>query len=136
MPPTTWLRPSLLPIVIPAATLLAFRGAPREVGEVSAHPRFRTVDEATGLKVFVGIRVETSSPDTLLKNVEILADWVGAAKRDASEAVVSGEWDVVHEIELVVGDDGVHMTAAEFAQYVHDLRYRELGPRERRIAGR
>ena len=79
------------------ATLLAFRGAPREVGEVSAHPRFRTVDEATGLKVFVGIRVETSSPDTLLKNVEILADWVGAAERDASGAVVSGEWDVVHE---------------------------------------
>jgi hypothetical protein len=30
----------------------------------------------------------------------------------------------------------MHMTAAEFAQYVHDLRYRELGPRERgRIVG-
>jgi hypothetical protein len=118
-----------------ASALLAFRGAPREVGDVHAHPRFRTVDEQTGQKVFVGIRVEASSPDVLLRIVETLADWVKAAKRDASEARASGEWDVVHEIELVVGNDAMNMTAGGFAQYVHDLRYRELGPRERRIAG-
>ena len=135
MPPNAWLRPSLFPIVFSAVTLLAFRGAPREVGDVFAHPRYRTVDEATGLKVFVGIRVEASSPDVLLKIVETLADWVKAARQEATEARVSGEWDVVHDIELVVGNDAMHMTAVEFAQYVHDLRYRELGPRERRITG-
>ncbi len=134
MPPIAWLRPSLLPIVISGAALLAFRGAPREVGDVSAHPRFRTVDEETGLKVFVGIRVEASAPDVLLKIVETLADWVKAARREAAEAKVSGDWDVVHDIELVVGNDAMHMTAADFAQYVHDLRYRELGPRVRPIA--
>lgn len=135
MPTTAWLRPSLLPIVCSASTLLAFRGAPREVGDVSAHPRFRTVDEATGQKVFVGIRVEAPSPDVLLMMVETLADWVKSAKRDATEAQMSGEWDVVRDIELVVGNDAMHMTATDFAQYVHDLRYRELGPRERRILG-
>jgi hypothetical protein len=134
MLPTAWLRPSLIPIVISGAALLAFRGTQREVGDVSAHPRFRTVNEA-GLKVFVGIRVEASAPDVLLKIVETLADWVKAARREAAEAKVSGDWDVVHDIELVVGNDAMHMTAADFAQYVHDLRYRELGPRERRIAG-
>jgi hypothetical protein len=41
----------------------------------------------------------------------------------------------VHDIELVVGNDAMYMAAPEFAQYVHDLRYRELGARERRIAG-
>jgi hypothetical protein len=131
---STSLRPSFLPVALPALALLAFRGAPREVGDVSAHPRFRTVDES-GAKVFVGIRVEAASPAVLLRIVETLADWVKAAKRDASEAAVSGEWDVVHDIELIVGDDTMHMTATDFAQYVHDLRYRELGPRERRIAG-
>jgi hypothetical protein len=132
--PTTWLRQSLLPIVLPAVALIAFRGAPREVGDVAAHPRFRTVDGETGRKVFVGIRVEASSPDVLLEIVETLADWVQAAKRDAAEAKAGGEWDVVHDIELVVGNDAVNMTAVDFAQYVHDLRYRELGPRERRIS--
>jgi hypothetical protein len=29
----------------------------------------------------------------------------------------------------------MHMTTADFAQYVHDLRYRDAPPRERRIAG-
>jgi hypothetical protein len=135
MPPTAWLRPSVLPILYSASALLAFRGAPREVGDVLAHPRFRTVDEQTGQRVFVGIRVEASSPDVLLRMVETLADWVKAAKRDATEARMSDEWDVVHEIELVVGNDAMHLTAADFAQYVHDLRYRELGPRERRILG-
>jgi hypothetical protein len=125
----------MLPVVLPAVALLAFRGAPREQGDVQAHPRFRTVDES-GSKVFVGIRLETSGPDVLLKIVETLADWVKAAMRDAREATLSGEWDVVHDIELVVGNDAMYMAAPEFAQYVHDLRYRELGPRERRIAGR
>jgi hypothetical protein len=60
---------------------------------------------------------------------------VKAAKRDAREATVGGEWDAVHDIELIVGNDAMYMTAADFAQYVHDLRYRELGPRERRILG-
>ena len=54
------LRPSLFPIVVSAAALLAFRGQPREVGDVSAHPRFRTVDEETGLKAFIGVKVEAS----------------------------------------------------------------------------
>jgi hypothetical protein len=49
--------------------------------------------------------------------------------------LASGEWDEVHDIQLVVGNDAMRMTAAEFAQYVHGLRYRELGPHERRIAG-
>ncbi len=129
------LRPSLLPIVVSAAALLAFRGQPREVGDVSAHPRFRTVDEETGLKAFIGVKVEASSPDVLLRIVETLADWVKTAKSDAMDARITGEWDVVHDIELIVGDDAMHLTAAEFAQYVHDLRYRELGPRERRIVG-
>jgi hypothetical protein len=132
---TTSLRPSLLPVALPALALLAFRGAPREVGDVSAHPRFRTVDEETGMKVFAGIRVEAASPEMLLRIVETLADWVKAAKRDAHEAAVGGEWDVVHDIELIVGNDAKYMTATDFAQYVHDLRYRELGPRERRILG-
>ena len=135
MPLTDSLRPSIFPFALPALALLVFRGAPRELNDVSAHPRFRTVDEATGSKVFVGIRLETSSPDVLLRIVEALADWVKAARRDAQEAKHSGEWDEVHEIELVVGNDAMHMTAGAFAQYVHDLRYRELGPRERRIAG-
>jgi hypothetical protein len=136
MPRTDSLRPSILPIALPALALLAFRSAPTEVQDVGAHPRFRTVHEDTGNKVFVGIRLDAPSPDLLLKIVETLADWVKAARRDAQEALVSGEWDEVHEIQLVVGNDAMHMTAAEFAQYVHDLRYRELGPRERRIAGR
>ena len=135
MPFTSSLRPSVFPLALPALALLAFRGAPREVNDVLAHPRYRTVDEATGMKVFVGIRLEATSPDVLLRMVETLADWVKAARRDAQEAKVSGDWDSVHEIELVVGHDAMHMTAGEFAQYVHDLRYRELGPRERRIAG-
>jgi hypothetical protein len=129
-------RPSLFPIVVSAAALLAFRGQPHEVGDVSAHPRFRTVDEETGLKAFVGVKLEASSPDVLLSIVGTLADWVKTAKRDAMDARVTGDWDVVHEIELIVGNDAMHMTAAEFAQYVHDLRYRELGTRERgRIIG-
>jgi hypothetical protein len=129
-------RPSLFPIVVSATALLAFRGQPREVGDVSAHPRFRTVDEETGLKAFVGVKMEASSPDVLLSIVGTLADWVKTAKRDATDARLSGDWDVVHDIELIVGNDAMHMTAAEFAQYVHDLRYRELGPRERnRIIG-
>jgi hypothetical protein len=136
MPLTDSLRPSILPIALPALALLAFRGTPTEVQDVGAHPRFRTVDEHNGNKVFVGIRLDAPSPDRLLKIVETLADWVKAARRDAQEALVSGEWDEVHEIQLVVGSDAMHMTAAEFAQYVHDLRYRELGARERRIAGR
>ena len=132
----TPLRPSLFPIVVSAAALLAFRGQPREVGDVSAHPRFRTVDEKTGQKAFIGVKVEASSPDVLLSIVGTLADWVKSAKRDATDARVTGDWDVVHDIELIVGNDAMHMTAAEFAQYVHDLRYRELGPRERnRIIG-
>lgn len=117
------------------AALLAFRGTPREVGEVSGHPRFRTVDEQTGQKVFVGIRLEAASPSVLLGVADTLAEWVKAATRDAAEAETSGEWDVVFEIELAVGNDAMHMTSADFAQYVYDLRYRELGPRERRIAG-
>lgn len=129
------LRPSLFPIVVSAAALLAFRGQPREVGDVFAHPRFRTVDEETGLKAFIGVKVEASSPDVLLKIVETLADWVKTAKHDAMDARINGDWDVVHDIELIVGNDAMHMTAAEFAQYVHDLRYRELGPRVRRIVG-
>ena len=80
----TPLRPSLFPIVVSAAALLAFRGQPREVGDVSAHPRFRTVDEETGQKAFVGVKVEASSPDVLLSIVGTLADWVKAARRDAS----------------------------------------------------
>jgi hypothetical protein len=135
MPITVSLRPSLLPVALPALALLAFRGTPREVGDVLAHPRFRTVDEETGMKVFVGIRMEAGSPEMLLRIVETLADWVKAAKRDAREATVGGEWDAVHDIELIVGNDAMYMTAADFAQYVHDLRYRELGPRERRILG-
>ena len=131
IPPTTW----LLPIVLPAFTLLAFRGTPRELGDVAAHPRFRTVAEDTGLKVFVGIRLEAPSPDVLLKNVETVADWVKTARRDAIEAEAGGEWDVVHDIDLVLGNDAMHMSAADFAQYVHDLRYRDTSPRERRIAG-
>jgi hypothetical protein len=136
MPLTDSLRPSILPLALPALGLLVFRSAPTEVQDVAAHPRYRTVDEHTGTKVFVGIRLEAASPDLLLRIVETLADWVKAARRDAQEAVVSGEWDEVHEIQLVVGNDAMHMTAAQFAQYVHDLRYRELGPRERRVAGR
>ena len=136
MPLIASLRSSMLPVVLPAFALLAFRGAPRELNDVLAHPRFRTVDESTGMKIFVGIRLETSGPDVLLKIVETLADWVKAAMRDAGEAALSGEWDAVHDIELVVGNDAMYMAAPDFAQYVHDLRYRELGPRERRIIGR
>ena len=133
MLPTAHFGPSLLPVVVSAVTLIAFSGRPRAEGGVSAHPRYRTVEEDSDLKLFVGVRVVASSPDALLSTVEALADWVKAAKRDAAEAKRSGEWDVVHEIELVVGNDVVQMDAAEFAQYVHDLRYRELGTRDRRL---
>jgi hypothetical protein len=135
MLPTARFGPSLLPVVVSAVTLIAFSGRPREGGGVSAHPRYRTVAEDSDLKLFVGVRVVASSPDALLSTVEALADWVKAARRDAAEAKQSGEWDVVHEIELVVGSDVLQMDAAEFAQYVHDLRYRELGTRDRRLAG-
>jgi hypothetical protein len=135
MPFTVSLQPSVFSLALPALALLAFRGAPREVSDVLVHPRHRTVDEATGTKVFVGIRLEAPSPSVLLSMVETLADWAKSARRDARQAEVSGAWDAVHEIELVVGNDAMHMTAGEFAQYVHDLRFRAVGPRERRIAG-
>ena len=135
MPFTPSLWPSVFPLAFPALAVLAFRGAPREVDDVLAHPRYRTVDEATGMKVFVGIRLEAPSPDVLLGMVETLTEWAKTARRDALAAELSGDWDAVHETELVVGNDALHMTAGELAQYVQDLRYRELGLRERRIAG-
>ena len=57
--------PSLLPVVVSAVTLIAFSGRPREEGGVSAHPRYRTVEEDSDLKLFVGVRVVASSPNAL-----------------------------------------------------------------------
>jgi hypothetical protein len=128
------LRLSLFPIGVLVAGALTLGGRPRDVGGVSAHPRYRTVDEDTGLKLFVGVRVAAASHDALLGIVETLADWVRTAKQAALEARNSGEWDVVHDIEVVVGNDAMQMDAAAFAQYVHDLRYREIGGHDR-IAG-
>jgi hypothetical protein len=128
-------RPSLLGILIPVSALLAFEGRLRDVGDVTGHPRFRTVDEDTGATIFVGVRVTATSPAVLLTIVDTLADWVKTAKGDAAKARVDAEWDVVHDIELTVGNDAMYMTAAEFAQYVHDLRYREHGISTRSITG-
>lgn len=125
----------MLGISIPALALLALGGRMRDVGDVTGHPRYRTVDEDTGATIFVGVRVTATSPDVLLTIVDTLADWVKAAKRDAAGARVGSEWDVVHDIELCVGNDAVFMNAAEFAEYVHDLRYREHGVSPRSITG-
>jgi hypothetical protein len=133
--PRIRLRPPLLPLGMLVTGSLALSGRPRDVGDVSAHRRYRTVDEEKGLKVFIGVRISAPSPDALLAMVETLADWLKAAKQDALEARNSGEWDVVHDIELVVGNDAMRMEAAGFAQYVHDLRYREIGARQGRTAG-
>jgi hypothetical protein len=92
-------------------------------GTVAHHPRFRTVEDGTGLKLFIGVRISAPSPEALLSVVETLADWVRAAKRDAEEARNSGQWDLVHEVELVVGERMRRMSAADFAQYVYELSF-------------
>ena len=129
------LRPSMLGILIPASALLAFGGRLRDVGDVTGHARFRTVDEDTGALIFVGVRVTATSPGVLLTVVDTLADWVKTAKGDAAKARSEAEWDAVHDIELCMGNDAMYMTAAEFAEYVHDLRYREHGVSPRSITG-
>lgn len=96
-------------------------------GEVAHHARFRTVEDGTGLKLFVGVRISAPSPEALLAVVETLADWVRAAKRDAEEARNSGQWDLVHEVELVVGDQAHRMSAADFAQYIYELSFQQSG---------
>jgi hypothetical protein len=96
-------------------------------GEVAHHPRFRTVEDGTGLKLFVGVRISAPSPEALLTVVESLADWVRAAKRDSEEARNSGQWDLVHEVELVVGDQAHRMSAADFAQYIYELSFQQSG---------
>ena len=133
MLPGSW-QSLVLPLVVPVATLLAFRGQPQDLGDVSMHPRFRTVDEDTGLKAFVGIRVSAPSIATLLTTVQALVAPVKAAKRDAADARLSGEWDIVHEVELVVGEEVTRMDAAEFAQLVNDARYRSIRERPPIIA--
>ena len=114
--------PSPFPIALTVVALLAFRSQPRDLGAVSAHPRFRTVDQDTGLKCFIGVRLSAGSWDALLGSVEALVPVVKEAKRDAAEAMQDSQWDLVHEMEIVVGDDAFRMEIREFAQYVNDLR--------------
>ncbi len=135
MPRLPSLRPSMLGILVPVTALLAFGGRMRDVGDVTGHARYRTVEEGTGATTFVGVRVTATSPDVLLTIVDTLAEWVKDAKRDAAKARVGGEWDVIHDIQLCLGNDAMYMTAAEFAEYVHDLRYREHGVSPRSITG-
>ena len=92
-------------------------------GQVTHHPRFRTVEDGTGHKLFVGVRIAAPSTDALLAVVETLADWVRAAKRDAEEARNSRQWDLVYEVELVIADEARRMSAAEFAQHVYELSF-------------
>ena len=101
-------------------------------GPVAHVPRYRTVEEGTGLKLFVGVRITAPADDALLSIVDTLADWVRAAKRDAEEARNSRQWDLVQEVELVIADQPRRMTAADLAQYVYDLSFRKSpGPAKR-----
>ena len=97
---------------------------PRREGDisVSAQRRHRTVDEHG--RHFVGVRLTVASPDALLQALDRLVEIVRAAKQNAADARASGKWDTVDEIEVVTGNDAVRMSAAEFAQYVDDLRIR------------
>lgn len=121
MLPSSW-QSLVLPVLAPVAALLAFRGQPHDLGDVSVHPRFRTVDEDTGLSAFIGVRVSAPSTDRLLAAVQGLVAPVKAAKRAAAEARLTGEWDLVHEVELVIGEEGTRMEAAEFGQHLSNAR--------------
>ena len=114
--------------------LLAFRGQPRDVGDVLVHPRFRTVDEDTGLRVFIGLRVSAPSTGTLLTAVQALVAPVKAAKRDAADARLGDEWDVVCDVELVLENEAVRMDAAEFGQFLNDARSRSIRARRPIVA--
>jgi hypothetical protein len=123
-----------VPLLAPVVALFAFRGQPHDLGEVALHPRFRTVDEDTGLSVFVGLRVLAPAADRLLGAVPALVGPVKAAKRDAAEARVTGDWDTVHEIELVLGEETMRMDGAEFGQFLSDARSRKVRDRPAIIA--
>jgi hypothetical protein len=133
MLPRSW-QSLALQLLVPVVGLLAFRGQPHDLGDVSVHPRFRTVDEDTGLSVFIGVRVSAPAADRLLGAVPALVGPVKAAKRDAAEASVSGDWDTVHEIELVLGEEAMRMDATEFGQFLSDARSRKVRDRPPIIA--
>ena len=133
MLPLSW-QSLALPLLAPLVGLLAFRGQPHDLGEVSVHPRFRTVDADTGFSVFVGVRVSAPAPDRLLGAVPALVGPVKAAKRDAVEARGTGDWDTVHEVELVLGEEAIRMDAAEFGQFLSDARSRKVRDRPAIIA--
>ena len=82
------------------------------------------MDESTAQKVFVGVRISASSTVAVLRAIQELVGPVKAAKRDAAEARLNGEWDVVNDVELEVADEVIRMTVTEFAQYMSDARYR------------
>ncbi len=128
MLPRSW-QSFILPVLAPFAGLLAFRGRPHELGDVSVHPRFRTVDQDTGRSAFIGLRVSAPSVDRLLAALQALVGPVKTAKRESADARLSGNWDVVHEVELVVGDESMRMDAGEFGQYLNDARSRSARAR-------
>ena len=131
--PRSW-QSLALPLLAPVVALFAFRGQPHALGEVSVHPRFRTVDEDTGLSVFIGVRVSAPAADRLLGAVPALVGPVKAAKRDAAEASQTGDWDTVHEVELVLGEEAMRMDGAEFGQFLTDARSRKVRDRPPIIA--
>ena len=136
MLPRSW-QSLALQLLAPVVALLAFRSQPHDVGdasEVSVHPRFRTVDGDTGLSVFIGVRVSAPAAELLLGAVPALVGPVKAAKRDAAEARQSGDWDAVHDVELVLGEEVMRMDGAEFGQFLSDARARKVRDRPAIIA--